>query len=421
MNQYYNVEDSFMNNNELDKMAREINNNKKNLNKNVPKQAKIHELNECTGIECLMDPSYARFIPPNLGTNFANYSHDQNIYTQLQSDFTSGFPTPMESKINSKIKLKINSNNDHLDYNKNNNNKNNNNKNNNNKNNYNKNTKKKFIIKNNKGTKIDDLLNKKYIINSDSSNNTEISNVSDSIFTDSNNTFNTLSTPNKFNNNFHQNNDGLSDGLSDGFSDELSDNLSNIIADTSVGTIIDLDNNSHKKNKNKIKIKSILKKNVLPEHDYIHTHSKHSNHNNYSDYSDQSNQNESMISDISSNYSSLSPKLKNQFKMKSKHLKNFVGNDKNVISHTTNCNQCKNLLIELLKSVVDNNNIKQHDANVSAQHNVKNLTNYIDGEQNKIKKSQFLGITISEFRELIVLAIFGIGIIVLIDIFIRNN
>ena len=418
MNRYYNTEDPFLNNSELDRMARDLNNNKKKLNKFVPKQSKIHELNECVGIECLMDPSYARFAPSSLGANFSQYS---------TGDFTSGFPTPMENSITSKINHKIGH-----KTNRKTNRKNNNDLFNSNYSNYSDNSfgssvntnsvndKHKIVIKNNKGTKISDLqknisnANKKendftsiITINTNSSDSENEKSMSDSVFTDSD--YNSNNNDNNENKNINfstsddnsninsETNSYFSSANSDINSDMTSNTTSNMNVYSSVNSDTNIENNSVFKNKT---LKSILKKKKNVK---IYD----------SEYSDQA---ESLISDVSSNYSSLPPKLKNQFKMKSQHLKNYNNNsDQDVLEHTSNCNQCKHLLFELLQSINGGNNSKQIQSNKTTE-----LCTNQENIKNEIQSSEIFGIKMSEIKDLLILLMIGIIIIIVADVFIRK-
>lgn len=97
MNPYCQYNDAFSNtdNDELDKMARKINNDRKKLRKQVQNNIINKENELCVGIDCLMDPSNSRISPTALLPNFSFFS--------TQGDFSSPFPTPlMKNKKNIK-------------------------------------------------------------------------------------------------------------------------------------------------------------------------------------------------------------------------------------------------------------------------------------------------------------------------------
>lgn len=365
MNQYYNLDNPFANDSELDKMARELNNNKKKLNSNVPKHAKSREITECVGIECLMDPSYARFAPSSLGANFSQFA---------PGDFSSGFPTPMSKDITFKMSETAQSHTEtmsespgdmlsHSDnistfsstpitqqHN---------------------NTKSLF---NNKGTKINKLKNFK---NTHFDNHSTIT-INTNSSSDSNSTYS------------HTNN---------------SDSV--FTESTSLDTQL---------------FDEIYEKPYTEQHAKFHTKQKHKHKQSKknSDYKPTfSDYGESLISDISSNYSSLSPKLKNQFKMKSQHLKNYNdNNDQDILQHTAHCTQCKNLLTDLLKSIVTKNGDNLMNNSQSSQ-NLQNKINY-SNHNNQESKSEIFGVNMPELKELLILVVIGIFIIVFIDVFMKK-
>jgi len=89
MTTYQQYNNAFANddNDGLDQMARQVNNNKKKLNKRAQSGFNKQQKENCVGINCLMDQSNARFAPPNLGDNFGFFS--------AQGDFSSKLPTPL--------------------------------------------------------------------------------------------------------------------------------------------------------------------------------------------------------------------------------------------------------------------------------------------------------------------------------------
>ena len=92
MNSYCQYNDAFSSkeNDDLDKMARKINNDRKKLRKDVQNNI-IHRENElCVGMDCLMDPANSRFAPSSLLPNFSFFS--------TQGDFSSDLPTPLNKK-----------------------------------------------------------------------------------------------------------------------------------------------------------------------------------------------------------------------------------------------------------------------------------------------------------------------------------
>lgn len=92
MNQYQQYDNLFDNNTDLDKMAREINNNKKKkLDKKIFDDMQKQAVNTCVGIDCLTDPSNSRFAPTNLGAEFS--------YLYPQGDFQSGLPNTLNDQI----------------------------------------------------------------------------------------------------------------------------------------------------------------------------------------------------------------------------------------------------------------------------------------------------------------------------------
>ena len=107
MDPYCQYDNAFSNkeNDDLDKMARKINNQRKTSNKILTKQV-LGDMNKkkketCVGINCLMEPSNARFAPSNLASNFSFFS--------TQGDFASRLPSPLEKKLLESDKMDVSS------------------------------------------------------------------------------------------------------------------------------------------------------------------------------------------------------------------------------------------------------------------------------------------------------------------------
>src|SRR3989338_1782684 len=92
MTSYCQYNDAFSNteNDNLDNLARQLNNKHKKLNKTTNDGFKNQLKANCSGVKCLADPSNARFAPPNLENDFSFFS--------AQGDFSSGLPTPFEKQ-----------------------------------------------------------------------------------------------------------------------------------------------------------------------------------------------------------------------------------------------------------------------------------------------------------------------------------
>ena len=88
MESYCQYNDAFYNsdNENLDQLARKINDDKKKLPQKVQESIKMQEENARIGINCLLDPSNARYAPSNL----ADYG-----FFSTQGDFSSQLPTPI--------------------------------------------------------------------------------------------------------------------------------------------------------------------------------------------------------------------------------------------------------------------------------------------------------------------------------------
>jgi ABC-type transporter lipoprotein component MlaA len=68
MDSYCQYNDAFYNsdNENLDRLARQVNNDKKKLHKKIKENINRQEQNACIGIDCLLDPANARYGPSNL-------------------------------------------------------------------------------------------------------------------------------------------------------------------------------------------------------------------------------------------------------------------------------------------------------------------------------------------------------------------
>lgn len=98
MTSYCQYNDAFSNteNDNLDNLARQLNNKHKKLNKITNDGFKNQFDTNYSGVKCLADPSNSRFAPPNLENDFSFFS--------AQGDFSSGLPTPFEKQFNKKKK-----------------------------------------------------------------------------------------------------------------------------------------------------------------------------------------------------------------------------------------------------------------------------------------------------------------------------
>ena len=87
--------------NDLDKLARQINDERKNLNQQVQNNFQLKQQQTCQGLDCLFDPVNSRFAPSTLGSQFSFFSP--------QGDFSSGTPTglklPNQNKKTKKYKV----------------------------------------------------------------------------------------------------------------------------------------------------------------------------------------------------------------------------------------------------------------------------------------------------------------------------
>ncbi len=106
--------------------------------------------------------------------------------------------------------------------------------------------------------------------------------------------------------------------------------------------------------------------------------------------------------DMTSNYSSLTPKMKKKFRQTVKHLKKYSDTEeKNILSHIKQCTQCQNELINIVNNghIVTNNNNK-NDTNNNINNANKNILNISHPE--------------------LILILIGIFIIIVIDVFFRR-
>jgi hypothetical protein len=105
---------------------------------------------------------------------------------------------------------------------------------------------------------------------------------------------------------------------------------------------------------------------------------------------------------------SFSPKIKKQLKNKTKHLEH-VNDDKSILTHIKNCEQCKKELLLLLKN--ENTNFFNNEHFTS--NNLNNQMNL----QNNTTSSIF---NFSEVKDIIILILIGIFIIIFIDILFKK-
>jgi len=95
MSLYYQYDNAFANNDNdnLDKLARKINNSHKKTYKEARDHYRKQTDNICSGIDSLTDPSNARFAPSNILNTYS--------YINNNSDFGSDLPTPLQQSDNS--------------------------------------------------------------------------------------------------------------------------------------------------------------------------------------------------------------------------------------------------------------------------------------------------------------------------------
>ena len=119
----------------------------------------------------------------------------------------------------------------------------------------------------------------------------------------------------------------------------------------------------------------------------------------------ESNQSFSSLSniDLSSNYSSMSPKKKKHLRSSSKHLKQYSDNDDaEIIHHLKKCEQCKTQLFQILQK-------DSHPINYQIQ-----STN---NQQQTEHFGKILNISASELKDVMILLLIGIFIIIVLDFF----
>ena len=321
MDNYGEYNDPFSTNDDLDKMARELNNSKKKVTRQVIENMNAHAMSTCVGMDCMMDPANSRFAPPNLG---ANLGSDYRIFP-MQGNFKSGLPTPiheMREKKESKKRNKM---------------------------------------------KHEEIPKFGMLNDSDMS-----SNATDSVFTASSNNSDIESSflhqtkfkPKKKSSHIKN------------FGSDFSDSSSDQIFDPSYG---------------------------------------------------------SQFSDISS-FSSLPQKIKKKIKNESPHLLKYKDdNEKDIFGHISKCDECKNQLTDLLKTVVSNQeqiNNSRHVHNENENHNKQNYINKKVNMQNQQynqnsnniqhDNSQIFGMNTFELKDMLILLLIGIFIIIFIDMFVRR-
>ena len=114
-----------------------------------------------------------------------------------------------------------------------------------------------------------------------------------------------------------------------------------------------------------------------------------------------------IINEMSSNYSSLPSKIKNNMRLNTKHLKDFNETDEiGIINHLKKCDECKT---ELLYTLLSNNKEKKY--------NTKN--NIV---KNDIVKNDIIKFNIgnNELIHIVILILIGIFIIIIIDSFLNR-
>lgn len=116
------------------------------------------------------------------------------------------------------------------------------------------------------------------------------------------------------------------------------------------------------------------------------------------------NNSDNTYNDIMSEYSSLPKKKKKHLRLNNKHLQDYTENDDRLIlQHIKNCDECKKHLLNLLKS--ENHFIPP-----------QNVEKYVEKESNTL----FGSVNYKEIKEVIILIIIGIIIIFILDIFLRR-
>lgn len=115
-------------------------------------------------------------------------------------------------------------------------------------------------------------------------------------------------------------------------------------------------------------------------------------------------------STLSNTYSILNPiEKKHYLKLNTKHLKELDNkkDDKKVLLHIQNCNQCRDELLNLLGT------------KINSQNNIQNLSEpYINSSINS--SNNILNLTDFELKDILILILIGITIIILLDFFIKK-
>jgi hypothetical protein len=112
------------------------------------------------------------------------------------------------------------------------------------------------------------------------------------------------------------------------------------------------------------------------------------------------------LSEVSSNYSALSPELKKKIKSNSSHLKKYKDNDdENIMNHITKCDECKKQFANLFKNAMSETHLSKYDNSFSTT--IYKDDNYL----------QIFGMEMIEFRNLLIILVIGIFIIIFVTIF----
>lgn len=119
--------------------------------------------------------------------------------------------------------------------------------------------------------------------------------------------------------------------------------------------------------------------------------------------------------ELSSGYSLLPKKQKKRLRLNTEHLKKYKSNDdKYVLKHIKECDECKQQLLELLK---ENNHIFQNQISQSIPNPPSILKQPIKQEE---KTESLFSLNYVEIRNIVIIILAGILLIVLIDIFLRR-
>lgn len=114
------------------------------------------------------------------------------------------------------------------------------------------------------------------------------------------------------------------------------------------------------------------------------------NNNNTTDYSNFTD------TDISSNYSILPQKIKNNLKSSLKHINTY--NEQDIINHLKSCTQCKQEIISLLHNGMPYNMNNGNNTNNLQQHGILNLS-------------------MLEIKDILILILVGVFIIIIFNMF----